>query len=208
MEALSAVVAKMQADVVALQTEYKRQQAYLQNELSVQLLAHVKTNDDFHQTISTAVTDAVSRIDSVEDKLDKKIIEREVVEATVTKFVEQIGNRIGTVPTDSRGVGGPPSLHTGSGAGSGAKSLLQAKQMLPEKFNKEEMWRRWRVHVEDYCEEVKGGMKKKMEEVRKLKTQVNVDDVGQEMWAMRETLFRFLTRYTCLLYTSPSPRDS
>ena len=32
--------------------------------------------------------------------------------------------------------------------------------------------------------------------MRKVKNVVNVDDVGQDMWEMRATLFRFLTRYT------------
>ena len=53
--------------------------------------------------------------------------------------------------------------------------------MLPEKFAKEEQWRPWRVHAEDYSEEIKPGMKDMLEKVRKLKAVVTVDDVGQKL---------------------------
>ena len=39
-------------------------------------------------------------------------------------------------------------------------------------------------------------MKIAIENVRKFKTVPTADDLGQDLWSMRSTLFRFLTRYT------------
>ena len=46
-----------------------------------------------------------------------------------------------------------------SAGGGGSRSLLHAKNMLPDKLEKQEGWRQWKSDVEDYCEEKFLGMK-------------------------------------------------
>ena len=79
------------------------------------------------------------------------------------------------------------------------RTLLLAKDMKPNMFDKEEQWRRWKSDIEDYCEEIFPGMKEMLEKVRD--SDITVDEVWFEgstsMWWQRsDMLFRFLKRYT------------
>ena len=47
------------------------------------------------------------------------------------------------------------------------KSLIQAKDLVPDKLAKQEEWKTWRSDVEDYCEEQQEEMKAMLEKVRK-----------------------------------------
>ena len=68
--------------------------------------------------------------------------------------------------------------------------------MLPDKLGKSEGWRRWKMDVEDYAEEIAQGMKQALDKVRKMKEPVQASHVDPDMWDMRSTLYRFLKRYT------------
>ena len=75
-------------------------------------------------------------------------------------------------------------------------SLMIAKDMKPERMIKEEQWRNWREEVQDYCEEVIVGMKGLMVKVRKMQEEVTENEVGEEWWELRKTLYNLLKKFT------------
>ena len=112
--------------------------------------------------------------------------------STLTRKVMDLEQRDIGGMTGGKGAGG-------QGGGKGDKSLLHPKNMLPDKLKGNDGWKSWKSDVEDYCEEMQPGMKHFLEESRKSKETIGLDNLfnmDAGMWGKKATLYRFLKRYT------------
>jgi hypothetical protein len=92
-------------------------------------------------------------------------------------------------------------LETGGGEAKKV-SLVHAQSFVPEALSKDEDWRKWKSDVEDYCEELVGGMKGTLAKARKTEDAMNADwfDLNipgdEDLWGRGNELWTFLKRYT------------
>ena len=67
------------------------------------------------------------------------------------------------------------------------KSLVHIKNMTPFKLEKSEDYRKWMEEVQDYCDEVLGGMKDQMAKVKNIQHEIKMSDLPTEWWSKNET---------------------
>ena len=87
---------------------------------------------------------------------------RDAIEASALKIVDDVATKFREGDSDPVPLSG--SFATGA-ARDLQKSLLLRKSLLPEPLTKEEDWHRYQAAVQDYFEEVRSGMKAKLEEI-------------------------------------------
>ena len=75
------------------------------------------------------------------------------------------------------------------------KSLMQTKNMLPEKLVKTDEWKAWKADVEDYCEESFTGMKEALKLAKESDTEVDDLIMASTWWDKAKMLYRFLKKH-------------
>ena len=85
------------------------------------------------------------------------------------------------------------------GGRSSKKSLLHSKMITPKELVNPDGWKKWKADIEDYCEEVFGGMKDILENTKKSEEHIDENWFSaseEDWWSKAEQLWRLQRRFT------------
>ena len=122
----------------------------------------------------TQVREEMAKLEAVKAVTEQKVSELESVKAVTEAKVIELMAGIASVQAEVRRLEGLIGLGIGAGTTGGGKgqgvwadrdqkghkeSLINTKDMVPDRLEDRGGWRKWKVDVIDFCEEKFAGMK-------------------------------------------------